>query len=157
MEMTTQFEMSDLGLLSFYLGIEVVDQQQDSITIKQTSYAKKVLMLFGMSEYNPTKISMDPGVRLHQDKVRQPVDTTECKKVIGCLRYLLHTRPDTAFSVGVDSRFMERPTVMHSKAVKQILRCLREQQKKKLDQGGKDRHLGIILKETNQWLSLIHI
>lgn len=80
MEMTTQFEMSDLGLLSFYLGIEVVDQQQDSITIKQTSYAKKVLMLFGMSEYNPTKISMDPGVRLHQDKVRQPVATTECKK-----------------------------------------------------------------------------
>lgn len=51
-------------------------------------------MLFGMSEYNPTKISMDPGVRLHQDKVRQPVDTTECKKVIGCLRYLLHTIPD---------------------------------------------------------------
>jgi hypothetical protein len=42
MEMTTQFEMSDLGLLSFYLGIEV-DQQQDFITIKQSGYAKKNL------------------------------------------------------------------------------------------------------------------
>jgi len=33
-EMTTQFEMSDLGLLSFYLGVEV-DQQQDFVTLKQ--------------------------------------------------------------------------------------------------------------------------
>ena len=41
-EMTTQFEMSDLGLLSFYLGIEV-DQQLDFITIKQSSYAKMIL------------------------------------------------------------------------------------------------------------------
>jgi len=49
--MTTQFEMSDLGLLSFYVGIEV-DQHQDFITIKQTSCAKKVLKQFGMNECN---------------------------------------------------------------------------------------------------------
>jgi hypothetical protein len=42
-QMTSQFEMSDLGLLSFYLGIEV-DQKTDYVTIKQTSYAKKVLV-----------------------------------------------------------------------------------------------------------------
>jgi len=41
-QMTSEFEMSDLGLLSFYLGIEV-EQQVDHITIKQTSCAKKVL------------------------------------------------------------------------------------------------------------------
>lgn len=42
--------------------------------------------------------------------------------MVGCLRYLLHTRPDLAFSVGIASRYMEKPTVMHLKAVKQIMR-----------------------------------
>jgi hypothetical protein len=41
-QMTSQFQMSDLGLLSFYLGIEV-EQQEDCIIIRQASYAKKVL------------------------------------------------------------------------------------------------------------------
>ena len=63
-EMTTQFEMSDLGLLSFYLGIEV-DQQQDFITIKQSSYARKILNQFGVGDCNPTKIPMNPGIKLH--------------------------------------------------------------------------------------------
>ena len=45
--------------------------------------------------------------------------------MIGCLRYLLHTRPDLAYSVGMASRFMEKPTVMHLQAVKQIMRYLK--------------------------------
>jgi hypothetical protein len=123
-EMTTQFEMSDLGLLSYYLGIEV-DQQQDFIAIKQTSYARKILNQFGIGDCNPTKIPMNPGLRLHEDKSGEPVDETEYRKMVGCLRYLLHTRPDMAFSVGVVSRFMKRPTVMHMQAIKQILRYLK--------------------------------
>lgn len=66
-QMTSKFEMSGLGLLSFYLGIEV-DQQEDCITIKQTSYAKKVLSQFGMSDCNPTKVPMNPGTKFHDDK-----------------------------------------------------------------------------------------
>jgi hypothetical protein len=44
--------------------------------------------------------------------------------MIGCLRYLLHSRPDLSYLVGVASRFMEKPTMMHTKAVKQIMRYL---------------------------------
>jgi hypothetical protein len=116
-QMTSEFEMSDLGLLSFYLGIEV-DQQKDCIAIKQTSYAKKVLSQFGMAYCNPTKVPMNPGYKLYDDKEGKVVDSTEYRRIIGCLRYLLHTRPDLAFSVGMSSRFMERPTVMHLNAVK---------------------------------------
>ena len=122
-QMTSQFEMSDLGLLSFYLGIEV-EQKEDCITVKQTSYAKTVLSQFGMADCNPTKIPMNPGVKMHDDKQRVKTDPTEYMRVIGCLRYLLHTRPDMAFSVGMASRFMEKPTVLHIGAVKQILRYL---------------------------------
>ena len=124
-QMTSEFEMSDLGLLSFYLGIEV-EQKEDCTTIRQTSYAKKVLSQFGMMDCNPTKIPMNPGTKLHDDKAREAIDATGYRRIIGCLRYLLHTRPDLAFSVGMASRFMKRPTVMHSNAVKQILRYLKD-------------------------------
>jgi hypothetical protein len=65
--MAAEFEMSDLGLLSYYLRIEV-EQHDDFITLKQSGYAKKVLAKFGMEECNPTKIPMDPGTKLHEDK-----------------------------------------------------------------------------------------
>jgi hypothetical protein len=123
-QMTSEFEMSGLGLLSFYLGIEV-DQQNDFVTIKQSSYARKVLSQFGMGDCNPTKIPMDPGAKLDADKGGVRVDGTEYRRVIGCLRYHLHTRPDLSFSVGMCSRYMEKPTVKHQRAVKHILRYLK--------------------------------
>ena len=41
---------------------------------------------------------------------------------MGSLRYLAHTRPDLAFSVGYVSRFMQRPTTEHQLAAKRIIR-----------------------------------
>jgi hypothetical protein len=111
--MTSQFEMSDLGLLSFYLGIEV-EQKEDCITVKRSSYARKVLSQFGKADCNPTKIPMNPGVKLHDDMQGVKTDPTEYRRVIGCLRYLLHTRPNLDFSVGTASRFMEKRTVLHT-------------------------------------------
>jgi hypothetical protein len=90
-QMTSQFEMSDLGLLSFYLGIEV-EQLEDHITIRQSSYAKKVLSQFGMADCNLAKFPMDPGAKLDADKQGKRVDATEYRRIIGCLRYLLLTR-----------------------------------------------------------------
>lgn len=78
-----------------------------------------------MLECNSTSIPIDPRMQLNKDADGHPVDATEYQRVIGCLRYLLHTRPDLSFAVGVASRFMERPTLMHFKAVKQILRYLK--------------------------------
>jgi hypothetical protein len=80
-QMTFEFDMSDLGLLSFYLGIEV-DQQKDCVTTKQTGYAKKLLSQFGMEDCNPTKIPMDSGVKLDADKEGVRVDVTEYRRAI---------------------------------------------------------------------------
>ncbi|XP_066392178.1 uncharacterized protein [Miscanthus floridulus] len=106
-------------------AVVLVDQQQDFIAIKQSSYARKILNQFGVGDCNPTKIPMIPRIKLHQDKGGKPVNGTEYRKMIGCLRYLLHIRPNLAYSVGMASRFMEKPTVMHLQAVKQILRYLK--------------------------------
>ncbi|XP_063942706.1 secreted RxLR effector protein 161-like [Daucus carota subsp. sativus] len=42
--------------------------------------------------------------------------------MVGGLRHLVFTRPDIAYSVGIVSRFMERPIVMHLAAAKRIFR-----------------------------------
>jgi len=84
--MMAEFEMTDLGLLSYYLGIEVC-QKEDFITVKQSSYAKKVLEQFGMAECNPSKFPMEPRIKLSADKGGKPADTTTYRRMIGCLQW----------------------------------------------------------------------
>ncbi|KAJ9542022.1 hypothetical protein OSB04_028528 [Centaurea solstitialis] len=122
--MSSKFEISDLGLLTYYLGIEV-SQENDCVTIKQASYAVKILKEAGMEECNAAQCPMEPGLKLSKAEDELEVEATHYRRVVGCLRYLLHTRPDLAYSVGVVSRYMQSPRESHARAVKQILRYLR--------------------------------
>jgi hypothetical protein len=61
-------------------------------------------------------------LKLSRDSMAKEVDITHYQRVVGNLRYLVHTRPDLAFTVGYVSRFMQRPTTEHQQAVKKILR-----------------------------------
>ncbi|GJR00745.1 ribonuclease H-like domain, reverse transcriptase, RNA-dependent DNA polymerase [Tanacetum coccineum] len=92
-QMKDRFEMSDLGLLAYYLGIEVT-QTGGEITIKQTGYINKILKETSMMDSNETKIPMDPGTKLVKAEDGNSVDATYYRSLIGSLRYLLHTRPD---------------------------------------------------------------
>ena len=65
-QMMKEFEVTDLGLLTYYLGIKV-DQRKDCIMLKQSTYAKKLLQQFKMAECNPTKYSMEPKLQLGKD------------------------------------------------------------------------------------------
>ncbi|XP_039140404.1 secreted RxLR effector protein 161-like [Dioscorea cayenensis subsp. rotundata] len=123
--MMDEFDKSDLGLLSYYLGIEV-EQGEKQISVRQSAYACRILKQFGMSECNATYVPMEHKLKLHKDREDEPVDPTEYRRVIGSLRYLLHTRPDLSYFVGMLSRYMERPTLIHLKDVKQILRYLKD-------------------------------
>nr|GEZ32417.1 ribonuclease H-like domain, reverse transcriptase, RNA-dependent DNA polymerase [Tanacetum cinerariifolium] len=53
------------------------------------------------------------------------VNSTEYQSLIGCLRYLLHIRPDLSYSVGLLSRFMQEPREQHMKAIRQVLRYVK--------------------------------
>ena len=68
---------------------------------------------------------MEYKLQLTKDETGEPVNPTEFKSIVGGLRYLVHTRPDLAYSVGVISRFMEHPTVTHLAAAKRILRYVK--------------------------------
>ncbi|XP_013594324.1 PREDICTED: uncharacterized mitochondrial protein AtMg00810-like [Brassica oleracea var. oleracea] len=101
--MATRFEMGDLGKLSYYLGIEVI-QREGSIVLSQERYATKILEEAGMKGCNAVHIPMDVGLKINKAEDEEGVDERDYRRNIGCLRYLIHTRPDLAFSVGVLSR-----------------------------------------------------
>nr|GEU95199.1 reverse transcriptase [Tanacetum cinerariifolium] len=91
-----EFEMSDLGLLAYYLRIKV-SQKKWGIALPQTCYAKKILKQFGMQYCNPIKSPIKPKLKVDNDKGGEEIDSTEYRRLVGCLRYLTHTRPDLSF------------------------------------------------------------
>ncbi|CAH9143140.1 unnamed protein product [Cuscuta epithymum] len=123
-EMMNIFYMSDLGILSYYLGLEV-KQEEGVISLNQSSYAKRILEQMGMGECNPCSIPMEPRSKLSKFDEGIPVDSTLYRSVVGSLRYLVNTRPDIAYSVGIVSRYMEAPTQTHMNAIKHVLRYVK--------------------------------
>lgn len=123
-EMSAYFDMSDIGLLTYYLGIEVI-QCKEGIVLKQERYAKKILSDTGMADCNAVRAPMEFGLKLSRAEEEQSIDAKEYRRSIGCLRYLLHTRPNLSFSVGLLSRYMHDPKVSHGAALKQVVRYLK--------------------------------
>ena len=123
MEMQRLFCMIDLGLLSFYLGIEV-KQTTNDISLSQAAYAGKIIEKAGLVGCNPSHTPMEPRFKLSRVSSAPATNATAYRSVVGALRYLVHTCPDLTFSVGYVSRFMEAPTEEHRTAVKHILRYI---------------------------------
>jgi hypothetical protein len=114
-------DMSDLGLLSYYLGIEV-KQEAGTITLYQKAYVGKILEGAGMAGCNPCHTPMENKLKMNKGRTDDAVDATHFWSIVGSLRYLCNTRPDITHAVGMVSRYMEAPTALHWAAVKQILR-----------------------------------
>ncbi|KAL7612762.1 hypothetical protein Lser_V15G07477 [Lactuca serriola] len=124
MEMSKNFEMLDLGRLTCYLGIEV-KHEESGITINQEAYAQRILKEAGLHDCNLTHILMEHGNKFSKAEDEPEIDATQYRKVVGCLRYLLQTRPDMTYVVVVVSRYMQSPRESHDSAIKHILRYLR--------------------------------
>ncbi|KAJ0500497.1 putative RNA-directed DNA polymerase [Helianthus annuus] len=123
-KMKRLFEMSDLGLLTYYLGIEV-SQKENEIIICQEGYAKRILEAAGMQNCNSAKCPMEFKLKLCKDDSGKPTDATKYRSIIGSLRYLINTRPDLSYSVGALSKYLQNPKESHYAALKQVLRYLK--------------------------------
>nr|GEU39073.1 reverse transcriptase [Tanacetum cinerariifolium] len=93
--------------------------------IKQERYALKILKEAGMKDCNATLCLMELGLKLSKVEDEPEAEATQYRKGVGCLRYLLYTRPDLTYSVGVVSRYMQSPKEPHAHAIKQILYYLK--------------------------------
>ena len=102
--LSSEFEMIDLGLMHFCLGIEVW-QKPGRIFISQQRYAREILKAFDMTECKDVVSPMEVNGKLSVEDASPLVDIREYRKLVGSLIFLCNTRPDISFAVGVLSRF----------------------------------------------------
>lgn len=115
-----RFMMSDLGLLYYFLGIEIT-QSSSEIFLGQPKYALDMLSKFRMADCKPAPTPFLSGVKLEAKFSSPLVDSTFYRQIVRRLIYLTHTRPDISYAVGMVSRFMQEPHELYWKEAKQIL------------------------------------
>ncbi|XP_019229122.1 PREDICTED: uncharacterized protein LOC109210203 [Nicotiana attenuata] len=123
--MISQFEMADLGSMSYFHGIEV-SQLDNGIFISQKKYAGDILMRFNMDKAKLILTLIEEKLKLVRDGTSNFVDPTYFKKLVGSLRYLTSTRPDITYGAGLINSFMETPRQSHLQAAKRILRYIQD-------------------------------
>jgi Reverse transcriptase (RNA-dependent DNA polymerase) len=115
--MKSEFEMTGLGLMSYFLVLEI-KQGDEGIFVSQEVYAKEILKRFKMKDCKPVKTSIDCGVKLSRHDKGKVIDTTLYKSLVDSLRYLTCTRLDILYAVSLVSRYMEEPRSTHWKTIK---------------------------------------
>ncbi|KAL4038580.1 hypothetical protein IC575_002202 [Cucumis melo] len=122
-EMMKMFEMTDLGLMSYFLGIEI-KQGQGEVFICQKKYAKEILKKFKMDECKAVSTPMNQKEKLCKEDGADKVDEGYFRSLIGCLMYL-RTRDDILNLVSILSRFMHCASELHLKAAKRVIRYVK--------------------------------
>lgn len=121
--MATEFEMTDLGKLSYFLGLEFA-YTPAGLVMHQKKYIGEMLKRFNMSSCNAVANPMEVNQKLDRDESGEPVNETAFKQIIGSLRYLCNSIPELSFGVGLISRFMSSPKRSHMLAAKRVLRYI---------------------------------
>ncbi|GMJ08622.1 hypothetical protein HRI_004531400 [Hibiscus trionum] len=119
-----EFEMSMMGELSFFLGLQI-KQKKDGTFINQAKYIKDMLKKFGLENAKPQATPMSSSTKLDKDEGGKCVDSKLYHSMIGSLLYLTASRPDILFSVCLCARFQASSRESHLIAVKRIFRYLR--------------------------------
>jgi hypothetical protein len=119
--MSKEFEMSMMGELTFFLGLQI-KQTHEGTFVHQGKYTKDLLRKFDMGEAKPLSTPMSTTTALDEDQEGEAVDQKEYQSMIGSLLYLTATRPDIQFAVCLCARFQSSPRTSHRQAVKRYLR-----------------------------------
>ena len=126
--LASKFDIKDLGKLTYFLGMSVVQDQGELTTwIAQPAYIKKLLEKQGLGDSKPVGTPVDPGSHLLKaTEDEEAVDQQLYQSLVGSLMYLsVCTRPDIAYAVSTLARFSNKPNRSHWTAAKRVLRYLR--------------------------------
>jgi hypothetical protein len=122
--MSREFEMSMIGELNFFLGLQI-KQLKEGTFITQDKYIKDILKKFKMDDCKAIKTPIATNAHLNLDVDSKPIDQSLYHSLIGSLLYLTTSRPDIMFSVCLCARFQANPKESHLSALKRILRYLK--------------------------------
>lgn len=122
----SDFALKDLGELHYFLGIEV-SKINNGILLSQSKYSNDILKRTGMVNCKPcsTPMVITEKLSAYEGTALSAEDATRFRSIVGALQYLTLTRPDIAFAVNKVCQFLHKPTTIHWKAVKRILRYIR--------------------------------
>ena len=121
-----RFWMTDLGDVSYYLRMEVdVDLNKKTISLWQSTYLKKILGRYGMSNCKSAKILISAGVANsltpYEDQAKKSTVAWYQSAVRILMWLAIYTRPDLAYSVGVLSQLYNNPKPIYVELVKHVL------------------------------------
>jgi hypothetical protein len=102
--MESEFQMSMMGELTFFLGIQVKKMKQCTF-VHQAKYTKDLMKKFNMAKLKPVSTSMSSVASLGPNEDCEAVDQREYMSMIGSLLYFTVTRPDIQFAMGLCARF----------------------------------------------------
>jgi hypothetical protein len=123
-DMSRKFEMSMMGELQFFLGLQI-KQSKEGTFVQQAKYTKDIVRKFKMEDSKAMMTPMSTTTALDANEEGEHMDQKEYRSRIDSLLYLTATRPDIQFSVCLCARFQASPSTSHRQAVKQIFRYLR--------------------------------
>jgi hypothetical protein len=103
-DMSKEFEMSMMGELQFFLGLQI-KQEKEGTFVHQAKYTKDIRKKFKMDDSKPLSAPMSTITALDADEDGEPVHQKEYRSMIGTLLYLTATRSDVQFSVCLCARF----------------------------------------------------
>ena len=121
--MKKEFEMSMVGELTFFLGLQV-KQKKEGIFVSQEKYARNIVKKFGLDSKKHASTPMSSSIKLNVDSSGVEVSPTLYRSIIGSLLYLTASKSDIAFNVGVCARYQATPKESHLTAVKRIIRYI---------------------------------
>ncbi|GJR73969.1 putative ribonuclease H-like domain-containing protein [Tanacetum coccineum] len=110
--MKSRFQMSSMGELTFFLGLQV-KQKEDGIFISQDKYVAEILKKFDFANVKTASTPIETQKPLVKDEEASDVDVHLYRSMIGSLMYLTASRPDIMFAVCACSRFQVTPKTSH--------------------------------------------
>ncbi|GKE16742.1 retrovirus-related pol polyprotein from transposon TNT 1-94 [Tanacetum coccineum] len=123
--MKSRFEMSIMGEMIFFLGLQV-NQSPHGIFINQSNYVLEINKKYRIETCDLIGTPMEIKDKLDLDKNGTLVDATKYRSMIGAPMYHMSSRPDIIHATCLYARYQAQPTKKHLKEVKRIFRYLRE-------------------------------
>nr|GEZ36748.1 hypothetical protein [Tanacetum cinerariifolium] len=118
--MVKRFEMSMMGEMKFFLGLQV-NQFSNGIFINQSKYILDILKIFGMENCDTVPTPMVEQAKLKLDLVGKPIDHTDYSSH----SHVTSSRPDIMFATCMCARYQANPNEHHVSAVRRIFRYLK--------------------------------